>query len=246
MIQHTKKSTNMYIFIYAWFYPFISSFSFTLRCSFAFVVIILFACECVSTRHRTSEWSDLLHTHSHTTFVFWSPILSPHSRPYSVLFVHYYYFIQVDFPAPEYNKRTKKIEKKTMTTLNKAKWSASESGWVRRREKKQSTDKLFALAAFLSDSCSDKMSQYDKQNGNFIIQLTFLEHVKFTYGKPTDAHFYSLPHAHAHTHVHRDKHTHGGVKKKAPKHFFKVRANRFWFYSGIRCWMLKFITEPKK
>lgn len=25
------------------------------------------------------------------------------------------------------------------------------------------------------------MSQYDKQNGNFIIQLASLEHVKFTY-----------------------------------------------------------------
>lgn len=72
----------------------------------------------------------------------------------------------------------------------------SGSGWVRVKKKKQSTDKLFALAAFLSDSCSDKMSQYDKQNGNFIIQLTFLEHVKFTYGKPTDAHLLTTTHTH--------------------------------------------------
>lgn len=38
-----------------------------------------------------------------------------------------------------------------------------------------------ASTAFLSDSYSDKMSQYDKQNGYFIIQQPSLKHLKFTY-----------------------------------------------------------------
>lgn len=187
VIQHTH--IHAYLYMDTSFISWISDFlfySFPINVIIFFCFVFVFASlllhPCVDTVFICEMIAYT--SYSTITFVFRSPLFFFTPIQIRVLFCALLLFHSSWFCHHPNETTGKKVEeKKTMTTLE---WR--ENKIKRQKKTRTPTDKLFALAAFLSDSCSDKMSQYDKQNGNFIIQLTFLEHVKFTYGKPTDAH----------------------------------------------------------